>query len=531
MTPANGSAAAPAAPPELEKLFDRRLIQVSSVVILGIVMSILDTTIVNVALDTLSRDFNTDLTTIQWVATGYLLALATVIPLTGWAAHRFGTKRLFILSITLFTIGSMLCGAAWSAESLIFFRVLQGFGGGMIMPVGMTILTQEAGPSKVGRMMGVIGVPMLLAPILGPILGGWLVDDVSWRWIFYVNVPIGILAVTLAQRFLDRDEPSRAESLDWKGLLLLSPGMAALVYGLAETGPQGGFNAPEVLVPMVVGAAMVLGFVVHALRTADALIDVKLFKDRVMAVATSTSFILAMSFFGAMILMPLYYQVVRGLSALDAGLLVAPQGLGAAMMMPISGKITDRYGSGRIVPFGAAILLAVTFYLTHLGAQTPYWEIVIALFVMGLGMGATMMPTMSSAFITLKRDQVPKATSAINAIQRVGGSIGVAILSTYLTHALITGLPAGGAAAGHSSGLGSLSEIPPAMHDRLAPYIADAFGKTYWVSFGMLSVMFILSLFLPRHGTAEAVARSGSDGRYEEETVASEPPEAVAIEV
>ncbi|MFT4049233.1 MAG: DHA2 family efflux MFS transporter permease subunit [Solirubrobacterales bacterium] len=531
MNSVSGSAAAaPAAPPELEKLFDRRLIQVSSVVILGIIMSILDTTIVNVALDTLARDFDTTLTNIQWVATGYLLALATVIPLTGWAAHRFGTKRLFIISITLFTIGSMLCGLAWNDASLIFFRVLQGFGGGMIMPVGMTILTQEAGPAKVGRMMGVIGVPMLLAPILGPILGGWLVDDVSWRWIFYVNVPIGILAVALAQRFLDRDEPSPGESLDWKGLLLLSPGMAAMVYGLAETGPEGGFSSPKVLVPLLVGAAMVIGFIFHALRAEDALIDVRLFKDKVMAVATSTSFILAMSFFGAMILMPLYFQVVRDLSALQAGLLVAPQGLGAAIMMPVAGKVTDRYGSGRIVPFGAIVLLACTYSLTTLGADTPYWHIIVTLFVMGLGMGATMMPTMSSAFITLKRDQVPRATSAINAIQRVGGSIGVAILSTYLTHAMTSNLSATAASAAESrGGIGALGELPPAAHDKIAPLIADAFGKTYWVSFGLLTIMFVLSLFLPRHGTAALVARSGS--AEEDEILASEPPEAIALEV
>ena len=501
------------AAPQLEKLFDRRLIQVSSVVVLGIIMSILDTTIVNVALDTLARDFNTDLTTIQWVATGYLLALATVIPLTGWASHRFGTKRLFMISATLFTLGSALCGFAWSAESLIFFRVLQGFGGGMLMPVGMTILTQAAGPAKMGRMMGVIGVPMLLAPIAGPILGGWLVDDVSWRWIFFVNVPIGILTIFMAQKFFDRDEPSPGERLDWQGLAMLSPGLALFVYGLAETGPAGGFNAPEVLVPMIIGAALILGFIVHAWRTDDALIDVRLFKDKVMAVSSTTSFILAMAFFGAMILMPLYYQAVRGLSALDAGLLVAPQGLGAAVMMPIAGKVTDRYGSGRIVPFGALIILLATFELTHLAADTPYWELVVTLFVMGLGMGATMMPTMSSAFVTLKHNQVPRASSALNAIQRVGGSIGVAVLTTYLTHQMTQNLPGTAVSGGERAGLDTLATLPPEAHNQVAGALAESFGNTYWVSFGLLTAMFVTSLFLPKHGTSEAIARSGSDGR------------------
>jgi EmrB/QacA subfamily drug resistance transporter len=494
-----------------EKLFDRRLIQVSSVVVLGIIMSILDTTIVNVALDTLAREFHTDLTTIQWVATGYLLALATVIPMTGWASHRFGTKRLFIISIIFFTLGSMLCGLAWNAESLIGFRVVQGIGGGMILPVGMTILTQEAGPEKVGRMMGVIGVPMLLAPIIGPVLGGWLVDNVSWHWIFYVNVPIGVIAVALAQRFLTTDQPEPGESLDWKGLLLLSPGLAALVYGLAETGPQGGFSSPEVLVPIAIGAVMVSAFIVHALRAVDPLIEVHLFKDKVMAVATSTSFVLAASFFGVMIMMPLYYQVVRGLTAFEAGLLIAPQGVGAAMMMPLAGKITDRHGSGRIVPIGAALLIICTYGLTHLGAQTEYWKIVLLLWVMGLGMGATMMPTMSSAFVTLRREQVPKASSALNAIQRIGGSVGVAMLSTYLTHQMITGLQDAGIRTGSRAGLGALESVPPAMSEKLAPVLAEAFGNTYWLALAMLCVMFVLSLFLPRHGTDEALARSGSN--------------------
>ena len=202
-SPQNGAAAAPA------KVFDKALISVAIVVVLGTFMSILDTTIVNVAINTLSKDFNTDLATIQWVSTGYMLALATVIPLTGWAADRFGTKRLYIISISLFLVGSALSGAAWSAGSLIAFRILQGLGGGMIMPAGMTILSKAAGPQRMGRVMGIVGVPMLMGPIIGPILGGWLVDDVSWRWIFYVNIPVGAVALIAATRLLPRDKPPR----------------------------------------------------------------------------------------------------------------------------------------------------------------------------------------------------------------------------------------------------------------------------------------------------------------------------------
>src|SRR4051794_6406958 len=230
--------AAPAATPADAKL-DRELMLVASVVVLGAIMSILDTTVVNVAINTLARDFHTTLPTIQWVATGYTLALATVIPLTGWAADRFGTKRLYMTSIALFLGGSLLSGLSWSAASLIGFRVLQGLGGGMLMPLGMTILTRAAGPSRVGRVMSIIGVPMLLGPIFGPILGGWLVDDISWRWIFFINLPIGLVALFLSRRVLPRDRPQPAERLDFLGLCLLSPGLALVIYGLAKSTSAG----------------------------------------------------------------------------------------------------------------------------------------------------------------------------------------------------------------------------------------------------------------------------------------------------
>src|SRR3954465_13338344 len=199
-------AASPSAPAQDAGL-NRDLMMVAWVVVLGAIMSILDVTVVNVAINTLAREFETTLPTIQWVATGYTLALATVIPLTGWAADRFGTKRLYLTSITLFVTGSILSGLAWSDVSLIFFRVLQGLGGGMLMPAGMTILTRAAGPQRVGRVMAIIGVPMMLGPILGPILGGWLVDSASWRWIFFINVPIGAAALIMAFRVLPRDVP------------------------------------------------------------------------------------------------------------------------------------------------------------------------------------------------------------------------------------------------------------------------------------------------------------------------------------
>src|SRR5690348_8406477 len=239
---------------------DRALWRLASVVVLGTIMSILDTTIVNVAIETLGRELGASLSTIQWVATGYLLALATVIPLTGWAMERFGGKNAWMTSVALFLCGSALCGLAWSSTSLIAFRVLQGFGGGMIMPIGQAILAQAAGPERMGRIMSVIGVPTLLGPILGPVIGGLIIDNASWRWIFFVNVPVGIVALALAARVLPGadDAMARRAKLDLRGLLLLSPGLAALVYALSEVGILGGIGHAQVLVSGVIGVILLV---------------------------------------------------------------------------------------------------------------------------------------------------------------------------------------------------------------------------------------------------------------------------------
>jgi EmrB/QacA subfamily drug resistance transporter len=419
---------------------DREVYVVAVVVVIGVVMSILDTTIVNVALQTLSRELEAPLDTVQWVATGYLLALATVIPLTGWASERFGTKAVWMWSVALFGAGSILCGLAWSAESLIFFRVLQGFGGGMIMPVGMSLLTQTAGPHRVGRVMSVIGVPMLLGPIFGPVIGGVIVDNASWRWIFYVNVPIALLALSLAWRLLRADHGrGDAGRLDWRGLLLLSPGLAGIVFGLSESESQGGFDAAIVLLPILAGVILVAAFVRHALRFERPLIDMRLFREPAFSSAAATVFLMGGALFGALIILPLYYQVSRGEPALTAGLLMAPQGVGAALAMPIAGRLTDRVGGGRVATVGLVAMTVATLPFAFLGAHTSYVLLGGILVLRGLGLGATMMPAMAAAYATLQPPAVPRATSALNVIQRVGGSLGTAILAVILQHEIRSG--------------------------------------------------------------------------------------------
>src|SRR3954471_17724839 len=481
-------ASAPTAPAEDTGL-DRGLMLVASVVVLGAIMSILDVTVVNVAINTLAREFDTTLPTIQWVATGYTLALATGIPLTGWAADRFGTKRLYIISIALFACGSALSGLAWSAESLIFFRVLQGFGGGMIMPAGMTILTRAAGTDRVGRVMAVIGIPMLLGPIFGPILGGWLVDDFSWRWIFFINLPIAVVAITLASRILPRDVPKHDERLDWLGFVLLSPSLAMIIYGLAQSGSVGGFGAAQVLVPIIVGAILLAVFVWHSLRTTDPLLDLRLFKNRVFTVCCITLSLVVISVFGGMLLLPLYLQLVRGESAMDTGLLLAPQGFGAMIAMPIAGRLTDRTGIGRIVPVGL-VAVAISFLaLTQLAADTSYWAFGIVLFVMGIGMGLTMMPTFSGAMQTLRKAAVARASTTLNIDQQVSASVGTALLTVLLTNALRSEL-------GGSGALQSTGTIPAQARAQVTEKMAEAFASTYWWALGLVIVALIIATAL-----------------------------------
>jgi EmrB/QacA subfamily drug resistance transporter len=469
---------------------DRDVLLVASVVVLGAIMSILDVTVVNVAINTLSREFAAPLSTIQWVATGYTLALATVIPLTGWAADRFGTKRLYLTSITLFLCGSVLSGLAWSAESLIAFRVLQGLGGGMLMPAGMTILTRAAGTQRVGRVMAIMGVPMLLGPIIGPILGGWLVESFSWRWIFFINVPIGAAALVMAGRVLPRDVPQPAHRLDWLGFALLSPGLAAVIYGLAETSGAGGFGSPRVLVPILAGLAALAVFVRHGLRTPDALIDLRLFANRVFSASSVTLILMVIAVFGGMLLLPLYLQVVRGESPMDTGLLLAPQGLGAMIAMPIAGQLTDRTGVGRIVPAGLVVVALSFLGLTQLQADTSYWLLSAILFVQGVGMGFTMMPTFSGAMQTLRQRDVARASTTLNINQQVGASIGTAVLSVLLTHALTSRLP------GDVGGEGIGTSIPPALRERVAPLMAEAFGATFWWALALVLVALVVAAVL-----------------------------------
>jgi EmrB/QacA subfamily drug resistance transporter len=460
---------------------------VAGVVIIGMFMAVLDTTIVNVALETLARDLKPPLSTIQWVSSGYLLSLAVVIPLAGWATERFGSKRVWMISIAIFGVSSALCGIAWSASSLIFFRVLQGFGGGMIMPVGISLLAQTAGPQHMGRVMSVVGIPILLAPILGPVVGGAIVGGASWQWIFYVNVPIAVIALVLAARLLGADS-GRADAgrLDWRGFLLLAPGLSGIVFGLSETETQGGISHPLAFGPIVLGLALVSAFAVYSYRASRPVIDVRLFNSRSFSAATVTTFLLAAALFGSFLVLPLYYQVARGSSPLEAGLLMAPQGLGAALALPISGRLTDRIGAGPVVLVGTVVMTIGTVPFAFVGAHTPDSLLIAALVVRGIGLGSAMQPAIAGALAVLTSAQVPRATGALNAIQRTGGALGAALLAVVLEHQLA--MTSGSSASG-SAALESVSGAA-------APGVATAFGHTFWWAIGLSALAIIPAAIL-----------------------------------
>jgi len=448
-------------------------------------MGLLDTTIVNIAIPTLGRDFHAQLSTIQWTATAYLLALSIVIPLSGWAVERWGAKRVWLVSIMLFTAGSALCAASWSVPSLVVFRCLQGAGGGMILPVGQTIIAQAAGPLRMGRMMSAIGAPTLLAPILGPVLGGMILEYASWRLIFLVNVPVGVVAVLAGLRVF-RSEPrvAPAKKLDVLGFATLALGLACLVFGLSRVAVSSITTLASGGV-IVAGVCCIVVFIAHALRQGPAaLIDMALFKkSRSFVAAAVMSLLFSAQLLGVMLLLPIYYQSVRGQGPLAAGALIAPQGLGAICGMFTAGWLTDRIGAGRVVPVGVALGVLGTCVLTQVGAAPSLGLLAAALFVRGLGLGSMMTPAIAAALATLRRADVPGATTALNIIQRISGAFGTALLAVILT----AGIPSADRAHLFSSGAAVSTNA-----------LAQAFQDPFWVAVAMLAALIIPALMLPR---------------------------------
>jgi EmrB/QacA subfamily drug resistance transporter len=474
--------------------------------VVGALMSILNQTVINVALPTLENDFAVGLNQIQWVVTGYSLGLAAVIPLTGWLSDRYGTKRVFLLSQVLFVLTSMLCGLAWNNPSLIGFRVVQGLAGGLIMPVGMTILMTVSRPEERGRMMAVLGLPMLVAPVLGPLLGGWLVQFVTWRLIFYLNVPIGIAGALMTALLLRGTAgTARQHRLDVGGLALGIPAVVAVVFGLSQPTEYGWASVPTLL-PLVGGLVLLVVFCVYELRNPAPLIEIRVFRDAAFSAAMSLNFLIGVALFGSVVLVPLFLQQVQGYGALDSGVVLAAQGLAAAAAMPLGGQLTDRFGARQVVPFGLAVLTLSSIWMATLTPATPRWAVAAMVAGRGLGIGLSIMPAMSSAYVTLPPTLIARATSVSNTVQRVASALAVAIVTTILAdriRAEVPGLPAAATAA--ASGDAAAVHLPAAVKTVLLAQVAKGYDNTFWVTVGLSLICFPMALLLRRSLRPQAV--------------------------
>jgi len=451
-------------------------------IMVGAMAVVFDTTILSIAIPTLSKDFDAPLNTIQWVVTGYLLAMFAVIPLTGWAQRRFGGKRLWIFALSLFTLGSLLCGFAWSATSLIAFRALQGLGGGIIIPLMATILMQAAGGRAPGRLMAVVGLPMALGPILGPVIGGIVLHFVHWSWLFWINIPLGALGLYMAVRMLPADPRTERPRLDVLGAVLSTVGVVALIYGLSNVAGDGGFGHADVLVPGIVGVALVVAFVAYSMRRGEnALIDLALLKHRPLAMATLLLFLAGIALYGAMFMIPLFYQQLRGADVLATGLLLIPQGVGSLASRGIAGRLTDSIGPRVVVIGGFIIMTAATVPFAFADASTNGWLLGAVLFVRGFGVGAVFMPLMAAAYVGLSHEEIPHASIVTRVSQQIGGSFGIAVLAVVLQ--------------------------TQARHVSSPAQAAHAFSHTFWWAVGFMALGLIVSPLLPGKSMSSAAPK------------------------
>jgi EmrB/QacA subfamily drug resistance transporter len=464
---------------------DPNLRKLSGILIIGIVAALLDTTVVNVAIDTLGRDLHASVSSLQWVNTAYLLTMGMVVPVSGWAAGRFGAKHTWLFSLALFLTGSVLAAVSWDAGSLIAFRVVQGAGGGLLFPIMQTLLVQAAGRQQLGRLMATIGLPAVVVPILGPVIGGLIITGLDWHWIFLINIPVCVLGLVLAWRGLPRSpaDPTPPPKLDLLGLALLSPALAAALYGLSGVSGAAGFAAASVVAPLCIAAALLAAFIVHSLRTrAEPVLDLRLFRTRSFTASAALLFLSGLSLYAGMLLLPLFYQQARGSTVVATGLLLAPQGVGALISRGLAGRLTDRLGPRPVVLAGIGLTALALLGLTQAG---PYGDDLLlgaCLVVFGIGLSASTVPVIAGAFQGLRPEQIPHASSATRILQLLGGSFGTAVLAMILTQ---------NTAAESADAAGR----------------AAAFGHTFWWALAFTALAVLPALLLPRRAVDDEAVR------------------------
>ena len=398
----------------------------------GLFMDLMDLTIVNVALPTLGEEFHTDNATLEWVITGYLLSLAIWIPASGWIGDRFGTKRTFLFALAVFTVGSVLCGVSRSIGELIIFRVVQGVGGGMMTPVGVAMLFRAFPPEERARASLILTVPTVVAPALGPIVGGWLVDYVDWRWIFFVNVPIGILGLIFTAVFLKEHTEPGAGRFDLAGFVLSGVGLVLVLFALSR-GPEEGWDSGPVLFTGIVGVVSFIALVFVELRQHAPMLDLRLFMDRMFRTANIVYFTAMASLIGVLFLLPLFLQQLRGFSAIETGLILFPSAVGTVVFAQLTGRLYPVVGPRRLLATALGLFALSSALLLFVDLQTSVWWIAAIMFVRGIAMAFTFIPLQAATFATISSERTGRASSLFNTNRQVGASFGVAILATVLT--------------------------------------------------------------------------------------------------
>ncbi len=419
---------------------DSALRRMIGVVLIGGIMGILDGSMTAVAVDTLTDRFDTSLTATGWVSTGYLLALTVTIPVTAWAVERVGGRRLWLSGLVVFLAGSVASGLAWDIGSLIFFRVVQGVGAGILDPLMLTLLARAAGPARVGRVMGIMGIVGSTGPVLGPIVGGVILQGLDWRWMYFVNVPIVIVAFALARRTLPADRPEAPGSagrLDAVGVALIGPGAAVGVLALSEIAQRGTFTTWQVLLPLAAALVLLAGYAWHALRDREAppLIDLRLFTRRSFTASVVAAAVLGLATFASIFVIPLYYQQVRGHDVFESGLRLAPFGVGSALVMPLAGRLSDRWGSRNLALTGAGIALLSALAFSRFDAHTAQLWPLLAAFTLGIGTGSAGAPVIGSVYRTLPAPLVPQGSSVLYMLNQLGASIGIAVVALLMQNA------------------------------------------------------------------------------------------------
>lgn len=514
--------------PDYPDKIDARLLRIGAVCGLASMMGNLDATAVAVAQRTFVTEFGSTHAIVSWTMAGYMLAFAAVVPVTGWAADRFGTKRLFTGGVLVFTLASLLCTVAPNILLFISFRVLQGCGSGIMTPLCFVILTRESGPKRLGRLVAIGAVPFLLGPIGGPILGGWLIGTYGWKWIFLINLPIGLSAVALAAMMLPKDRPAPSEALDVTGILLLSPGMVALLAGLSSIPGHRTVADHHVLIPSIAGLALIAAFIFHAWRRTNApLIDLRLLKNRVVRQANVTLLIFAATYVGILLLVPSYFEVALHQTPMQSGMRLIAMGIGVVVTTPFAGAFMDKYGPSKIVLIGFPLVAAgLGIFTIGVARQTDYSPtLLVGLALMGMGMGCAATPLSAACVQSLAPRQIARGTTLRSVNNQLGGAVGAALMTVLLTNQFsrredtvpanklaasqqdaVNGVPAGPSAIPHHT-------VAPDFANTASQHVVHAYTMVFAAATALAAGAIIAAVFLPMKAAErnDAAAQLPSD--------------------